>query len=164
MEKIFLFFRNVSHGSFRASRLDEGAYRDRHETRGGMRWTLIVPTDERHVRVRPSRVVLARPCRRQVGGRCSTHHADDGGKQAGSPRRARSKPSNHCAGKAGVIPPPPAVVALSRTFFARGLRVSGGHPVFPAPSISRGRRSLQSPGARRAAGMRRCVFTLLFDN
>src|ERR1700732_686431 len=45
--------------------------------------------DERRQRVRQSRVVLTPRRWRQVGGRCS---ADDGGKKARSPGRARNKP------------------------------------------------------------------------
>jgi hypothetical protein len=52
----------------RTSRLDcGGAYRDRHDTRGGLAVDADVPIDERHDRGRRSRVVLARPCRRQAG-------------------------------------------------------------------------------------------------
>jgi hypothetical protein len=36
-------------------------------TRRGMRWTRAVPMDERRKRGRRNRVVLTRPCRRQVG-------------------------------------------------------------------------------------------------
>src|ERR1019366_4655524 len=36
-----------------------GAFRDRHRTRGGMRWTLVAPITNGCERGRPSRVVLA---------------------------------------------------------------------------------------------------------
>ena len=45
---------------------ERGALRERHETRGGMRWTRLAPEDEGAFRVRPSRVVLTPRCWRQV--------------------------------------------------------------------------------------------------
>ena len=93
-----------------------------------------VPTDERHVRVRPSRVVLARPSRRQVGDDASRIAAMTvATKLVHRGEREVSRKPLRREGRRD--PPPPAVVALSRNFFARGLRVSGGHPVFPAPSV-----------------------------
>jgi hypothetical protein len=51
------------------SRTAERAYRDRHETWSGMRWTLTVLQDERCCRGRQSRVVLAPRRWRKVRGR-----------------------------------------------------------------------------------------------
>ncbi len=81
-----------------------GADRDRHDTRCGMRWTRTAAADERHRCVRRSRVVPTPRRWRQVGRRpCGA--AGDGGKKARSPGRARSKSSDHRAGKAGLLPP-----------------------------------------------------------
>ena len=66
----------------------KGAFRDRHERRVGMRWTRMARLTSVPTCGRRSRVVLTPRRWRQVGGRDS---AGDGGKQARSPRRARSK-------------------------------------------------------------------------
>ena len=59
---------------------------------------------------------------------------DDGGKRNSSPGRARHKPSNHCAGKAGCSPLD--LYARVRTSLCHCTRDLGcsAHPVFPAPS------------------------------
>jgi hypothetical protein len=62
--------------------------------------------DERRNRVRRSRVVLTHQGWRQVGDDALSflaHHAGDGG-TAWPPGRARYTSSNHCAGKAGMLP------------------------------------------------------------
>src|ERR1700731_1434987 len=61
---------------------------------------------------------------------------DDGGKKARSPGRARNKPVNHCAGKAGL--PPLDLYARVRFFVHSCTRDRGcsAHPAFPAPSCS----------------------------
>jgi hypothetical protein len=107
------------------SRPARGAYRDRHGRGAGLRWTRKrrardavrragFPvsdrrvSDERRICVRQNRVVLApvagvKPaevCKAQPGD-ASRQFAGDGGKRNSSPGRARHKPSNHCAGKAG---------------------------------------------------------------
>ena len=56
--------------------------------------------NDRHGGVRPSRVVLTPLCWRQVGG----YETAGDGDTAWTPGRARYRPSNHCAGKAGVFP------------------------------------------------------------
>jgi hypothetical protein len=62
------------------SRLDcRGAYRDRHDTRGGLRWTRMCRSTNGIFCGRRSRVVLARPCRRQVGDGAQRIVVDDGG-------------------------------------------------------------------------------------
>ncbi len=65
----------------------------------------------------------------------AAHHADDGGKKARSPGRARNKPSDHCAGNAGLS----RLNLYARVrflFSAKGTRDRGcsQHPAFPAPS------------------------------
>jgi hypothetical protein len=129
-----------------------GAYRDRHERGGGMRWTRLhrsarassgksLPrtccrvdlrkddaqskrADERCRCGRPSRVVLAPRRWRQVGDDAS-HHADDGGKRARSPGRARSKPLKPLRREGRTISAEPVV--LPRAFFAaRGPWVPAG--------------------------------------
>jgi hypothetical protein len=59
-----------------------------------------------------------------------------------SPRRARHKPSNHCAGKAGLFPASPVVfpLCIACAMFSTGAMGAGRHPVFPAPSSFGGRR------------------------
>jgi len=83
----------------------------------------------------------------------------DGGKRNSSPGRARHKPSNHCAGKAGFSPLD--LYARARTSLCHCTRDRGcsAHPVFPAPSLFRGTRAVASArGARRLRAWR-CVWT-----
>jgi len=105
--------------------------------------------------VRQSRVVLApvagvKPAEERRPNRVSAilQSAGDGGKRNSSPGRARYKPSNHCAGNAGVLQLYLyARVRTLRTYCTRD-RGSSKHPAFPAPSCS-GRMILQSSGALR---------------
>jgi hypothetical protein len=59
-----------------------------------------------------------------------------------SPRRARHKPSNHCAGKAGLFPASPVVfpLCIACAMFSTGAMGAGRHPVFPAPLSEGGER------------------------
>src|SRR6202161_2624358 len=85
-----------------------GAFRDRHGRRGGMRWTRVALKTRAQSCGRRSRVVLTPRRWRQVGGRDS---AGDGGKQARSPRRARSKLLN--PSRAGMPGDPGATVVTN---------------------------------------------------
>src|ERR1700729_2998326 len=83
---------------------------------------------------RRSLVVLTPRRWRQVGDDAS-HHADDGGKQARSPGRARNKllkPS-----RAGMPGDPSATVVTNACVLLLYTRGCGcnGHPAFPAPSL-----------------------------
>jgi hypothetical protein len=96
-------------------------------------------------------VVLTPRRWRQVGGRKS---ADDGGKQARSPRRARRKPlkplRGECRAFSGVT-----VVTNARAYYhyTRGCgRI--GRPAFPAPSDRRGRDVPAKTRAKHAARSR----------
>ena len=94
--------------------------------------------------VRQNRVVLApvagvklRGGEVNPTGLMSRKSANDGGKTNSSPGRARHKPSNHCAGNAGVL----RLYLYARVrFFAHPCTRDRGcskHPAFPAPSLSR---------------------------
>ena len=101
----------------------------RHETRGGMRWTLTVPETKALFCGRPSRVVLAPRRRCQVGG---SNSAGDGDKKARSPGRARNRPLTPSRagmpGDSGGL-----VVTNSRVFLpTRGCGCIG-RPAFPTP-------------------------------
>jgi hypothetical protein len=48
LEKINIFRFSGIRDCIRASASSRGRTRDRHDTRGGMRWTLMMPPDERH--------------------------------------------------------------------------------------------------------------------
>ena len=67
-------------------------------------------------------------------GSINRQSGSDGGKRNSSPGRARHKPSNHCAGKAGCSPLD--LYARVRTSLCHCTRDRGcsAHPVFPAPS------------------------------
>src|SRR6202011_3831665 len=117
-------------------------------TRGGMRWTrrrrmtnAVVADGEAVWSWRPDAgVKFSR--KKLLGG--------DGAKKARSPGRARNKPVNHRAGKAGL--PPLNLYARVRFFvhFCTRDRGCSAHPAFPAPSCSfRGRQSTQNSGASR---------------
>ena len=104
-----------------------GADRASSRTRDGMRWTQAASgakrvrragfpvsghgaQDDRRCSVRQNRVVLAPvagvklPVANLIQPDRLSHQAgSDGGKRNSSPGRARHKPSNHCAGNAGVL-------------------------------------------------------------
>ena len=116
--------------------------------------------DERWRRGRRSRVVLAPRRWRQVREKFLT---GDGGKKARSPGRARNKPVNHRAGKAGL--PPLNLYARVRFFvhFCTRDRGCSAHPAFPAPSCSFRGCHRRKARAHRAARMRTHILSL-FDN
>jgi hypothetical protein len=80
----------ISATSSRHPASQEGRMRNRHETRGGMRWTRQRARRARQC-VRRSRVVLTPRRWCQVLGKL-TLLGSDGGKKARSPGRVRSKP------------------------------------------------------------------------
>jgi hypothetical protein len=99
--------------------------------------------DERRCCVRQKRVVLAPVAGVKLAeavriqpGSVGRQSGSDGGKRNSSPGRARHKPSNHCAGKAGCSPLD--LYARVRTSLCHCTRDRGcsAHPVFPAPSHS----------------------------
>jgi hypothetical protein len=67
----------------------QGAFRDRHGRRAGMRWTRAALLTRALICGRRSRVVLTPRRWRQAG---ESNFTSDGGKKARSPRRARRKP------------------------------------------------------------------------
>jgi hypothetical protein len=112
--------------------------------------------DERRYCVRQKRVVLApvagvklAEADRIQPGSLGRQSGSDGGKRNSSPGRARHKPSNHCAGKAGCSPLD--LYARVRTSLCHCTRDRGcsAHPVFPAPSHSRGQAASYNSGASR---------------
>ena len=95
----------------RASRTHQrGASRSSRTFGRGTRWTRRCRRTNGISRGRRSRVVLAPRRWRQVGDDAS-HHADDGGKKARSPRRARRKPLKPSRGECRVDPAEPVVTA-----------------------------------------------------
>ena len=115
--------------------------------------------DERRCCVRQKRVVLAPVAGVKLAeavriqpGSLGRQSGSDGGKRNSSPGRARHKPSNHCAGKAGCSPLD--LYARVRTSCAHCTRDRGcsAHPVFPAPSL--GESFGQASGALCAARSR----------
>jgi hypothetical protein len=117
--------------------------------------------DERRCCVRQKRVVLAPVAGVKLAeavriqpGSLGRQSGSDGGKRNSSPGRARHKPSNHCAGKAGCSPLD--LYARVRTSLCHCTRDRGcsAHPVFPAPSHSRAGKRPGTTRARRVAGTR----------
>jgi hypothetical protein len=110
-----------------------GAFRDRHERKVGMRWTRAVLLTRAPPCGRRSRVVLTPRRWRQVGDDAS-HHADDGGKQARSPGRARRNPLKPL--RAGMPGDPGAtVVTNARAYYStRAAAGATGTRHSPLPS------------------------------
>jgi hypothetical protein len=120
-----------------ASRLGQGRIAIVTTREAGMRWTrmclLTSGTDADGEIVwswRPRDLALKFALMR------STHHAGDGGKRDGSPRRARISRKTIAQGR-------PECIRLylwfsrSRNLFLRGSPGCSGHPAFPAPSVYR---------------------------
>ena len=86
--------------------------------------------------------------------------AGDGGKKARSPGRARSKPSNHCAGKAGCV-------RLNLWFLPRAYFTHGGHGYQSIPGLPCALSFLRRVFAPARLGRRRreaaCARPRLFD-
>jgi hypothetical protein len=107
-----------------------GAFRDRHE-----RWVgcdgRLGAVDERGQGVRQKRVVLVPRCWDQARGRLHERRW----LTSRTPGRARYKPQNHCAGKAGMFRRTCITRVLLR--FLPCTRDCGcdEHPAFPAPSV-----------------------------
>jgi hypothetical protein len=119
-----------------------------------MRWTRPARRDERCRRGRRSRVVLTPRRWRQVGG---SNSADDGGKQARSPGRARRKPLKPLRGECRVIPGV-TVVTNARAFYttrAAAGASSARHSLRPLISWAE---DIFTTRAKRAAGTRRRVW------
>jgi hypothetical protein len=150
-----------------------GADRASSRTRDGMRWTqqrqarsvfagrLSVSEhgaqDDRRCSVRQNRVVLAPvagvklPVANVIQPDRFSHQAgSDGGKTNSSPGRARHKPSNHCAGNAGVLRLYLYARVRSLCNICTRDRGCSKHPAFPAPSRLR-ERKFSKPRAQRAA-------------
>ena len=74
-----------------------------------------------------------------------------------SPGRARHKPSNHCAGKAGMsrLPCMPLCICL-RAICAQRTAGASRRPVFPAPFPTKGRREKQGSGVMRREAVLAC--------
>ncbi len=110
----------------------EGVSRSsRHVRRGAVDVKAL--TDERRFRGRRNRVVLAPQGPALKFAMMLAHHAGDGGKRDGSPRRARisRKPlrrEGRCDHRLCLW------FSRSRKFFLREGPGCSGHPVFPAPS------------------------------
>jgi hypothetical protein len=116
----------------------------------------VMRADERRWRVRRSRVVLTPRRWRQVRER-PTLLAGDGDKKARSPGRARNKPSNHCAGKAGL--PPLNLYARVRFFDVQPAHETAGAARTRSSlrPLSFGAKAICKTRAPCAARMRRCV-------
>jgi len=119
-EKYSAFPKSRSAVWSKSFRSDQGAYAS-SRTWSGTRWTRDVPDDVRHVRGRRNRVVLARPCKRQVLAK-PKGIARATVTTRGSPGRSRisRKPLRR---EGRLSPPVPVVFALSRNSLARGPRV-----------------------------------------
>ena len=137
---------------FASSHPTRGADRDRHERAAGCGGREAVRRDERKRCGRRSRVVLTPRRWRQVCGK-QNFSADDGGKKARSPGRARISRNTIAQGKpdaSGVT------CGATRALFTRARETAGaiGRPAFPAPSFSGRVRTDCKPRAHRAARTR----------
>jgi hypothetical protein len=153
LQKIFRFSPDPNHPHIPAvsSHLRGGSRSSR--TRGGMRWTRRAP-DESAGRGRRSRVVLTPRCWCQVGDDAS-HHTDDGGKKARSPRRARNKPLKPLrAGMPGDPGGPVVATLVCHQHFAHEAAGAAGtrHSPRPQSGVSFGKTRVLH-----AAGSQNCV-------
>src|SRR6185312_3189750 len=144
------------------SRLDcRGAYRDRHDTRGGLRWTRMCRSTNGIFCGRRSRVVLARPCRRQVGDGAQRIVVDDGGNKLvhrGEYEVSRKplRREGRCDHRLYLV-----VNALAQILLRGGPGCSG-HPVFPAPSVLLRRvTAMHNSGERRRENAFACLETVI---
>jgi hypothetical protein len=138
--KNILIFRNIRscYGLLVPPRLKRGD-RERHER--GVRDAVDVDvlTDERRRRGRRSRVVPTPRRWRQVSRMLQRSARGDGGKQALAHRGERGVSRKTIAqGRPECSSPTPVDFALLARLFARGPTGAGEHPVFPAPSHSKG--------------------------
>jgi hypothetical protein len=159
---------SLTRGGSRSSRTRGGMrWTQQHQAREGVRRAVIRERARRARRMALKRT--AKPCGPGIRGWCQAAGGDfdptgsishqaggDGGKRNSSPGRARHKPSNHCAGNAGV----PrlylyARVRISLHSCTRG-RGCSKHPAFPAPSFEG--RNFSKPRAQRAARRRDHVY------
>src|SRR5215470_1388091 len=93
--------------------------------------------------VRRSRVVLAPRPWRYVGGKFA---ADNGGKKGRFPGESAYKPSNHCAGKAGMSRLYLSNPCAFFLYFSTRCCGRSRRPAFPAPSVQERDNELASPG------------------
>jgi hypothetical protein len=113
--------------------ISEGRIADVTTREAGMRWTRQCRSTSGRWRVRRNRVVLAPQVLGAKSAAMLAHHADDGGKRDGSPRRARISRKTTAQGR-------PVVTACTCGFRARAILLlrgspgCSGHPAFPAPS------------------------------
>jgi hypothetical protein len=116
----------------RLFRSEEGAYAS-SRTWSGMRWTWDVPIDVRRIRGRRSRVVLARPCRRQV---CAKLKASRGQRwQTLVHRGERVISRKPLRRECRVVSAEPVGQRASRATVQRADRGCSQHPAFPVPSV-----------------------------
>src|SRR5579863_2089905 len=147
--KIFLVFRNTNQVYvFRRPVPNEGRCAT-SSTRGGMRWTRRCCETSDVCGGRRSRVVLTPRRWRQVGDD-ALHRADDGGKKARSPGRARYKLLKPLRGECRVNRCDRGDYACVFFISHTRLRALSERPAFPAPSdFEKARVSLINSGALR---------------
>ena len=179
--KIFAFPHPQISGYFRASRPDKrgvsrvvtNAGRDAVDAAasGAKRVCRAVIREQAQRARRTTLQRTAKPCGPDTRGWCQaaggefdptgskSHQAGgDGGKTNSSPGRARHKPSNHCAGNAGVLRLYLYARVRSLCNICTRDRGCSKHPAFPAPSRLR-ERLLSKPRARSASRERRHTFS-----
>ena len=128
-----------------------GAFRERHERWGRLRWALV-SSPRAKARGRTAGMASAKPCgpdAPRAGVKFSSSSRCLGAmvSKSRSPGRARHKLENHCAGKAGVFPPNlSARVRISLSPIAHETAGAARTRTFPAPSPWRGANELQNSG------------------
>jgi hypothetical protein len=121
----------------------------------GARCIARARTNDTH-HVRRNRVVLTPRRWRQVW---RDDSSSDGGKKARSPRRARYKPLNHCAGNAGCFGEPVVTNSCAFPIRTRGCGCIV-RPAFPAPSFLLGGRLLHPLGISCCENAEACLVRL----
>jgi hypothetical protein len=152
--KIFSFSAAANHFTLRRyPALTRGAFRDRHGRWERDAMDAACQKTNDIARGRRSRVVLTSRRWRQVRG---IHFADDGGKKARSPGRARSKLLKPLRGECRATRRDRGDLLACFLLLHEGCgRI--GRPAFPAPSESRGREVQAKTRAKHAARSRICI-------
>ena len=127
--------------------------RERHERGGRLRWALV-PLPRAKACGRMAGAAPVKPCgpdapRAGVKFPGGLRFPGAMVSKSRSPGRARHKPSNHCAGKAGVFPAEPVCsCAFSLLPFAHETAGAARTRSFPAPSFSKRRERICRPRAK----------------
>jgi hypothetical protein len=143
-QKIIRFFFAAKRGFLFVSRLGKRGVRVVTDVERGMRWTLAVSM--RRAAWRRTAKSCGPGAPMQALSFVGNILRVNGGNQAWSPGRSRISRNTIAQGRPD---DPLSPVVLPRAFLLHADPGCGGHPVFPAPSVFRGLRSMHNSGVSR---------------